>query len=356
MQAKLPLVSILIPNYNHSKYLDQCIQSALDQTYPNKEIIVLDNSSEDNSVEIASKYSKYGVNVCRNQKNVVNFNFNILANEFGSGKYFVLLCADDYILPEMVEKAVAVMEKYPTVGYVHVDRDYVNDNDEVTDLDPFYKCSFVAPGQDVMPIYMITTVAHPSQGLVRKSAFLTIGGYDMEINHMNADRSMWFYLSYRFDAAYIREKLTRIRIGMETETVKTQTNLQHPILCHLTLNDYVKFAKEKELPAVYNREQEALNRLANEFVGYAGGMLYINNYGRALDYLNYAKILVREIVDTDLYKNYMTMYIDKNVDYEFIKSRNKVNYSHKRSYEPPTNYEKIHMGELLKWIKQEFRY
>ena len=56
MKQKYPLVSIMIPNYNHSRYLDECIQSALNQTWPNIEIVVLDNQSTDDSVKIVSKY------------------------------------------------------------------------------------------------------------------------------------------------------------------------------------------------------------------------------------------------------------------------------------------------------------
>ena len=47
-----PLVSVIIPNYNHAKYLDERIQTVLDQTYQNYELIILDDKSTDNSVEI----------------------------------------------------------------------------------------------------------------------------------------------------------------------------------------------------------------------------------------------------------------------------------------------------------------
>ena len=50
-----PFVSVIIPNYNHAKYLDERIQSVLTQTYQNFEIILLDDKSTDNSVEIINK-------------------------------------------------------------------------------------------------------------------------------------------------------------------------------------------------------------------------------------------------------------------------------------------------------------
>ncbi len=51
-----PLVSVVIPNYNHARYLDERIQSVLNQTYPNFEVIILDDCSTDNSVDIINKY------------------------------------------------------------------------------------------------------------------------------------------------------------------------------------------------------------------------------------------------------------------------------------------------------------
>jgi len=351
MLRSVPLVSILIPNYNHSRYLDKCIQSALNQTYSNIEITLLDNCSTDDSLEVVEKYIKDGVRICRNQFNIMNISYKLLANQFCTGKYFILLCADDYLLPEFIGAAVAIMEKYSSVGYVHGEKDFVTDMDEVIELDPFYKCSFVAPGHNIMPIYMVTTVAHPAQGLIRREAFYQIEGYEMEIDHMNADRSLWFYLSYYYDAAYIRNKMCRIRVGAQTETVITQQNFQHPILCHLTINDYVKYAKMKNLPLVYKREEEAINRLAVEFIGYAGGMLYIEDKITAKAYLDYARILNRDIVENKLFQKYTKMLVTGNVDKEYIKALHNVNYQHKRNYEPPEGYEEITIEEVLKNAK-----
>ena len=354
-KSKLPLVSILIPNFNHSRYLDQCIQSALNQTYPNKEIVLMDNSSTDDSVKVAAKYAKDGVLVCRNQYNVMSYNYRILAEEFCRGKYFILLCADDYLLPEFIEQAVAIMERYPSVGYVQGERDFVTPEDELIELDPFYKCSFIAPGKETMPVYMVTTVAHPAQTVVRKEAFEKIGGYDMEIDHMNADRSLWFYLSYEYDASYIREKMNRIRVGAGTETVTTQQNFQHPILCHLTIKDYVNFARNYDLPRVYEREEEALGRLAKEFIGYAGGMLYIGDLVMARAYLDYAVVVSRNAAKEELYQKYDRMICEECVDKEFIEQQAQNTYQHKRGYEPPRGYEEIDLREIRKWLKEEYK-
>ena len=58
MSKNVPLVSILIPNHNRGEYLDDCLESALGQSYPNIEVIVIDDGSVDNSLEVLEKYKK----------------------------------------------------------------------------------------------------------------------------------------------------------------------------------------------------------------------------------------------------------------------------------------------------------
>ena len=130
-----PLVSIIMPNYNHSMYLEQSIQSALNQTYSNIEVIVNDNASSDNSIAVAKKYIDRGVIINKNPQNIYNFNYDILDDSV-NGKYFVLLCADDILKEDFVENAVGIMEKYPEIGFVHGERDYIDENGRITELDP----------------------------------------------------------------------------------------------------------------------------------------------------------------------------------------------------------------------------
>ena len=58
MPNSSPLVSIIIPNYNCAEFLNECLISAIDQTYLNKEIIVIDDGSTDNSIDLLSKFKE----------------------------------------------------------------------------------------------------------------------------------------------------------------------------------------------------------------------------------------------------------------------------------------------------------
>ena len=148
----------MIPNYCYSTFPDQCIQSVLNQTYKNIEIFVLDNCSNGNSLDITKKYIKDVVRLFSNPINIFNRSFNIIT-DLAAGKYKMLLCSDDYLLPQFIEKSVSIMEDYPNIGYVHAERDNKNENGDIISLYPFYNCSFYVKCEEVMPIYFMTPVA-----------------------------------------------------------------------------------------------------------------------------------------------------------------------------------------------------
>jgi len=92
-----PLVSIIVPVYNAEKYLRECIESAISQTWNNKEIIIIDDCSSDNSLEIAMSYESQSIRVYRNDKNsgqCAASNVGILKSR---GQFIKFLDADDIL-------------------------------------------------------------------------------------------------------------------------------------------------------------------------------------------------------------------------------------------------------------------
>lgn len=109
-----PLVSIIIPNYNHSKYLDLRIQSCLNQTFQNFEIIILDDCSRDNSKEIIEKYNKHPkvTNIIYNNTNsgstFIQWNKGF---ELAKGKYIWIAESDDFCEEKLLELLVIKLEE-----------------------------------------------------------------------------------------------------------------------------------------------------------------------------------------------------------------------------------------------------
>ena len=103
------LVSVIIPVYNSAAFLQKSLENLLQQTYPNLEIIVVDDESTDNSYAIAKQFEPKGLQVLQ-QKNAgaaVARNTGLSAS---TGNYIQFLDADDYLSPDKIEKQVAALD------------------------------------------------------------------------------------------------------------------------------------------------------------------------------------------------------------------------------------------------------
>ena len=119
-----PLVSIVIPNYNYGKYLRECFDSILAQTYTNYEVIFRDNASTDDSFEIAieyyHKFKKRG-NYFLLHNNKYNYGSDTNTNlgmRDASGQYVYTLASDDAIEPDFLKKTISVLEKKPPLVFL----------------------------------------------------------------------------------------------------------------------------------------------------------------------------------------------------------------------------------------------
>ncbi|HEX9930540.1 MAG TPA: glycosyltransferase family A protein [Pyrinomonadaceae bacterium] len=100
-----PSVSVIIPNYNYGRFLSEAIDSVLAQTYSNVEIVVVDDGSSDNSLEILAEYEKKGIKVVRQKNSGVGAARNTGVKN-SSGDLIAFLDADDVWLPRKIEKQV----------------------------------------------------------------------------------------------------------------------------------------------------------------------------------------------------------------------------------------------------------
>jgi glycosyltransferase involved in cell wall biosynthesis len=122
MHPDRPLVSIVTPAHNEEQYVAECIESVLKQTYDNWEFVILDNCSADKTSEIAQQYAasdpRLRVVRCENLVPAAA-NFNRALRLISSrSKYCKMVLADDWIMPDCIERMVALMEENPTMGLV----------------------------------------------------------------------------------------------------------------------------------------------------------------------------------------------------------------------------------------------
>ncbi|HWZ16318.1 MAG TPA: glycosyltransferase [Mucilaginibacter sp.] len=105
-----PLVSVIIPVYNAEKYLDSCILSVIGQTWPNIEIILVDDGSTDNSLNIIEKYKEAGTVKAIQQKNKGAAAARNAGLKQAKGIYIQFLDADDLLSPDKIEAQVGCLD------------------------------------------------------------------------------------------------------------------------------------------------------------------------------------------------------------------------------------------------------
>lgn len=114
-----PLVSVLMTAWNRQNYLPEAIQSVLDSSYENFELIICDDCSSDNTVAIANKFAEGDsrIKVYQNDKNLGDYNNRNKAASYATGKYLKYLDSDDRIYPHSLNLMVNGMEQYPEAAF-----------------------------------------------------------------------------------------------------------------------------------------------------------------------------------------------------------------------------------------------
>ena len=183
MLENSPLVSVIIPNYNHEDFLEQRIQSVLGQTYQHKEVIIIDDASTDNSVSIIGKYANSKVVkkiLLRKQNSGSPFGQWKAGLDYANGQFVWIAESDDYsdpnFLSDMVERAVINQAFLAYCQSYDVDQkgEILNDRLNYTEVfDPnIWKDDFCLSGMEFIEGYLIhkNVIPNVSACLVRQES------------------------------------------------------------------------------------------------------------------------------------------------------------------------------------------
>ena len=193
-----PLVSVIIPNYNHARYLDERIQSVLNQTYQNFEVIILDDKSTDNSVEVINKYkdNPHITNIVVNKENSGStFKQWHKGFELAKGDLIWIAESDDKCEKELLSTLIEFFEKDPDCVLAYTES--IMFKDDGTQLNSYQKKnSEMLTGHDFISTRMSWTCAivNASSALFRKSVAMSIDKQYTEF-HGAGDRLFWIEIA-----------------------------------------------------------------------------------------------------------------------------------------------------------------
>lgn len=207
MNKETPLVSILIPSYNHQSFVIKCIKSVLNQSYKNIELIVIDDGSIDESTKLiyelnSSLQQKFKFISQKNQglPKTINYFLTLI-----KGKYFCLCASDDYWVDNKIELQVKYMESFSfKMCFGKVIPVDLYDNILNKDLNSKLK------GGQIFNDLMLMKFHPPVNYMYLTDAVTNLGGFDEEIH--TEDYYMNLKIAEKFEIGFIDEFLSYYRI------------------------------------------------------------------------------------------------------------------------------------------------
>ncbi len=207
-QEQGPLVSIIMPAFNREDLIAKSIESALAQTFPDFELIVIDDGSKDKTLEIAKRYIEDPrVNIVINEKNMGIANTRNRAIRMAQGKYIAMLDSDDVWLDkEKLEKQIKFLEANP---------DYALYGGNIIHIDPADKqlrtWKFPLTDADIRKVILRGSPFAQSTILCRKEAMVQAGLYSTRFAICD-DFDLWLRIGRNWKFANSSEAMTGYRI------------------------------------------------------------------------------------------------------------------------------------------------
>jgi glycosyltransferase involved in cell wall biosynthesis len=217
-----PKVSVVIPNYNHARFLEKRIASVLSQTYQNFEVIYLDDASTDDSNQVFERFSNNPrIQGIYNEVNTGNpftqWNKGIRA---ARGEYVWIAESDDFADPKFLEVLVNALDQKSTAGFAYCQSLEVDESDCVlsnyqwltAEFGDRWQHDFTNTGVDECIHYMVfrNTVPNASAVLIRRSAYFEVGGAP-EGMKLCGDWLFWAKLLLAGDVVFIADALNYFR-------------------------------------------------------------------------------------------------------------------------------------------------
>lgn len=232
---KKNLVSVIIPAYNAGEYVGEAIKSIQSQTYKDLEIIVIDDCSKDNTVDIVNEMAKKDnrINLLKNKENLgIGGNRN-KGIEVAKGEYICWQDADDISLPQRIERQVEFLESHPDVGVVGGFIQFFSAHG-----DGATRRYAVDDSMLRATIFRYNPVAQPAS-MMRAECFDTVGGYDPKYR-VSEDLDMLFRIGEHYQFGNVQDIVLRYR---QTEGSLTASNLKAMEKATLTIRAHYSRSK-----------------------------------------------------------------------------------------------------------------
>lgn len=212
--TRKPLISVVMPAYNAEKFATKSIQSVLDQTFKNFELIIIDDASTDKTLEIIKNFQKKDsrIKIIKNNTNLkIAQSLNIGINS-ARANFIARMDIDDLAHPQRLELQYNLLMKNPKVAVVGSNIIIIDEYDKA-----ILKRDYPTDSKELKKIWFrYSPFAHPAI-MIRKSVFKEYGGYKLGI-YPCEDIDLWFEIGSKYEFASISKPLLKYRFNAESSS------------------------------------------------------------------------------------------------------------------------------------------
>lgn len=254
----MPTVSVIIPSYNHERFIRECIQSALDQTYQDFEIIITDDGSTDHSVKVIKSFNDSRIKLFKFQKNqgaCVAANNCILHSK---GKYIAMLSSDDVWYSQKLSVQVKYLNEHPEVAAVFGKVEWIDESGNlITDGKFPYRDTFNVTNRTRFEWLRYffeqgNCLCHPCS-LVRRECYSEVGMLNPALAGL-PDFDLWIRICLKYEIKVLDQKLIRFRRiaeGINASGDNIKNRIRNRYEHRQILNHYLKIKEPDELLLIF---------------------------------------------------------------------------------------------------------
>jgi len=246
-QDASPKVSVIIPVFNGAKYLAEALQSVFSQTWRDYEVIVVNDGSADDSMEICRQFP--GVRIITHQENQGQSAARNTGVRHARGEYIAFLDQDDRWYPEKLARQVPILEEGPTYGMVYSNVDEIDKDGRIVTRD-FLDLASWQPKKSIVDCLESDMFIVPGTVLIRRSLFEQIGGFDERLSGYEDD-DLFHRVFQTSRIHYIHDSLLQWRIYSTSYSRSERMDRSSKIYAWKLIE---KFPNEPELDRYYVRD------------------------------------------------------------------------------------------------------
>ncbi|MBI5700640.1 glycosyltransferase [Candidatus Saganbacteria bacterium] len=212
------MATVCIPAFNGAQYLSQAIDSVLNQSFKDFELIIVDNNSTDGTGPIVKRYIDERMHYHKNPSTL-----NMAANwdeclSLSSGKYICLLHADDRLQADYLKVMVDIMENDPEIGFAFSASNIIDRVSHIVSRSIPFPNNYIVPGVYEFQKHILGNYIFCPSVIVRQSAYAKVGSFHGGLRHL-LDWDMWLRLEISVGkVAYISQPLVDYRIHDKSAT------------------------------------------------------------------------------------------------------------------------------------------